>query len=400
MPTTLQELTAELDRRDAAIAAKLAEVDALKGENSSLRERVEDLEARQKSPGTSLMRRNDEDSREWRKRFDAWLRRPMDSEKKNALGEFESQMRKKAVSISTPADGGFGLPEDLTRDIAKMEQKLSPVRNLVRVDRVGSNDNKMLVSLRGASAGWVGESTARTETSTPTLRERAPTMGEVYAYPQTTEWALDDVFFDVGAWLAEEVAEEFAIAEGEAVIRGSGANQPTGMLNTTPVTTADFASPLRAASAYQFIPSPSGSSPAVAEIVPDALITLLYSVNSRYRANGTWVMNSNTAAAIRKLKNNEGNYLWHPALMAGQPEMLLGYPVAIWEQMDDIATNAFPVAFGDFRKGYRLVDRTEIRITVDANITTPGRVKYFVRRREGGCPLVNDAIKFLRTTLP
>jgi HK97 family phage major capsid protein len=398
MPT-LQELTAELDARDAAIAKKMAAFDGLKAENDELRGRLEDLEARAKTPGSTSPQRGNEESREHRKRFDAWLRRPLDSEAKNALGEFESQLRKKAVTIATPADGGFAVPEEISREIARLEQKLSPVRNLVRVDRVGSNDNKMLVSLRGAAAGWVGESTARTETATPTLRERAPTMGEIYAYPQTTEWALDDAFFDVGAWLAEEVAEEFAIAEGEAVIRGSGTNQPTGMLNTTPVTTGDFASPLRAAAAYQFVPSVSDNSPASAEIQPDALITLLYAVNSRYRANGTWVMNSNTAAAIRKLKDAEGRYLWQPAFMAGQPEQLLGYPVAIWEAMDDIATNSFPVAFGDFRKGYRLVDRTEIRITIDANITTPGRVKYYVRRREGGCVLVNDAIKWLRATL-
>ncbi len=273
------------------------------------------------------------------------------------------------------------------------------MRSLVRVDRVGSNDNKMLVSLRGASAGWVGKSTSRTETTTPSLRERAPTMGEIYAYPQTTEWALDDAFFDVGAWLVEEVAEAFAIEEGEAVISGNGTNRPTGMLNTAPVATADFASPLRAAAAYQFVPSLSPSSPAAAEILGDALIDLLYALNARYRVGATWVMNSTTAAAVRKLKDGNGAYLWAQGLAAGQPDRLLGYPVAIWEAMPDIGTNALPIALGDWRKAYRLADRSEIRITVDANITTPGRVKYYVRRRTGGCVLNNDAAKFLKTTI-
>jgi len=110
-------------------------------------------------------------------------------------------------------------------------------------------------------------------------------------------------------------------------------------------------------------------------------------------------MNSTTAATIRKMKDATGQYLWAQGLAAGQPDRLLGYPVEIWEQMQDIATNAFPVAFGDFRRGYLLADRTQVRITTDANITTPGRIKYFVRRREGGMVLGNDAIKFLRTTI-
>jgi HK97 family phage major capsid protein len=122
-------------------------------------------------------------------------------------------------------------------------------------------------------------------------------------------------------------------------------------------------------------------------------------VRTAYRARGTWTMNSATAGAIRKLKDGQGRYLWTDSLAAGQPNMLLGYPVAIWEQMQDIATNAFPVAFGDWRRAYLLLDRTDIRITVDANITTPGRIKFFVRRREGGCVLNNAATKWLRTTL-
>jgi HK97 family phage major capsid protein len=245
----------------------------------------------------------------------------------------------------------------------------------------------------------VGESDSRTETSTPTLREIVPTMGELYAYPQTSEWALDDVFFDLGSWLAEEVAQDFALAEGTAVLTGDGTNKPTGMLNTTPTTADDFASPLRAAAAYQFLPSLSTQSPPVAEIISDELISLVFAVNSQYRANGTFVMNSATAAHIRKLKDTQGRYLWVDGLAAGQPNTLLGYPVAIWEQMADIATNAFPVAFGDFRRGYLLVDRTQTRITVDSNITTPGRIKYFVRRRVGGHVLNGDAVKWLRTTI-
>jgi HK97 family phage major capsid protein len=180
------------------------------------------------------------------------------------------------------------------------------------------------------------------------------------------------------------------------VIRGNGTNKPTGMLNTTPVTTADFASPLRAATAYQYIASPSLVSPTVYGIDPDKLIDLVYGVNSIYRAGASWAMNSTTAGAIAKLKDGEGRYLWRESLIAGQPAQLLGFPVAIWEQMDNIGANNFPIGFGNWRRAYTLTERTDLRITTD-NITTPGRVKFYIRRREGGCVTNNDALKFLRT---
>jgi HK97 family phage major capsid protein len=217
----------------------------------------------------------------------------------------------------------------------------------------------------------------------------------LYAYPQMTEWASDDIFFDVAGWLAGEVAEQFAIAEGAAVISGNGSNKPTGMLNTTPVTTADNASPLRAAAAYQYLAS--DLTPGAQGILPDVLIDTVYTLNAMYRAGASWVMNSATAGAIRKLKDGEDRYLWADGLQEGQPARLLGYPVAIWEAMSDIGANNFPIAFGNFKRGYLLCDRTQIRITVDANITTPGKIKFFVRRREGGAPKNNNAVKFIRT---
>jgi HK97 family phage major capsid protein len=387
----LQDLKAAIDGYSAATAAALKQTTT---DIEALLDRIEELESKSKVPGKNGGGQSAE-AREHRKRFDAWLRRPHDSATKQALGDFESKMTTKSVSVGSSAGGGYAVPEEIVREIERMEMKFSPVRSLVKVIRVSTGDVKHLVNLRGATAGWVGESDSRTETATPQLREVVPTFGELYAYPQTSEWALDDIFFDVGSWLAEEVAEQFAVEEGSAVLTGNGSNKPTGMLNTTPVTTADFASPLRAAAAYQYIANTS--SPTGTVLLADSLIDLLYSVNSRYRANGTWVMNSTTAAAVRKLKDLQGQYLWAPGLVAGQPDLLLGYPVSIWEQLDNVGVNNFPIAFGDFRKGYLLCDRTEIRITVDANITTPGKIKYFVRRREGGHVLVNDAIKFLRT---
>jgi HK97 family phage major capsid protein len=269
---------------------------------------------------------------------------------------------------------------------------LSPVRDLVKIVKSSTSDYKELVNIRGATSGWVGESGARTATATPSLREVTPTHGELYAYPQASEWSLDDIFFDVESWLAENVAYEFSVLEGDAVIRGNGVAKPTGMLNTAPTNQDDAFPPVRNAAAYQFVPNVDAG----LALKPDAIIDLLYKVNATYRTNAVWVMSSATAAAVRKLKDGQNNYLWAPQFVAGQPETLLGYPVVIWEQMDAVSANTHPIAFGNFARGYLLVDRVGLRITVDANITTPGRIKYFIRRREGGHVLNGDAVKFLK----
>jgi HK97 family phage major capsid protein len=188
------------------------------------------------------------------------------------------------------------------------------------------------------------------------------------------------------------VARAFAKAEGSAVISGDGSNKPTGMLHTAPVATADDASPLRAAAAYQYVLS-GDNSPAA--IDADSLIDLQYTLNSAYRANATWVMNSLTTGAVRKLKDSYGQYLWQPSLQPGQPDILLGKTIATWEQMPDVGGGNCPVAFGDFSQGYLLTTRTGLRITRD-NVTNVGYVRFYVRQREGGIPLNNDAIKFLK----
>lgn len=391
----------DMQKFAAAIADVSKNFEAFKSRNdaqvAALLERLELIEAGADRSGATGSRSETAMAREHRKRFDLWIRSPHDSEAKNALSEFESRERR-SINIGTPADGGHAVPTEIAREIERHELKLSPVRRICKVVKVSTSDYKHLLDLRGSQAGWVGESGPRTETDTPSLRERAPTMGELYAYPSTSEWALQDIFFDVAAWLAEAVAEEFSRLEGDAVIRGDGSNKPTGMLDAPPTTVSDGASPARAAAVYQYLASPSLVSPTVYSVDPDKLIDLQHEVNGSYRSEAVWVMNSATQGHIRKLKDAEGRWLWQPALSAGQPPTLLGHAVETWEQMDDIGANAFPIAFGNFRRGYLIADRTELRISVDANITQPGRIKYYVRRREAGCPLNNDAIKFLRTT--
>lgn len=350
------------------------------------RERIEELEAKRGQPGLTAAEKL---KSEYKDVFFGWLRQ------RGQSAEHESKMHeigKKDITIGTAAAGGYAVPEEISRNIDKLERKFSPVRDLVKVVDVGTSDYKELISIRGATSGWIGETGSRTATNTPQLREVVPTHGELYAYPQVSEWSLDDIFFNVEDWLTMEIADEFAYQEGSAVISGNGTSKPTGMTNTAPVATADDASPKRAAAAYQYVLS-GDNSPAA--IDGDSIIDLVYTLNSRYRANATFVMNSATAGAVRKLKDTTNQYLWQPGLQAGEPDRLLGYTHRTWEQMADIAGGALPIAFGDFRRGYTLANRTGLRITRD-NVTNVGYIRFYVRRREGGIVTNNDAIKFLK----
>ncbi len=389
-----KELEQKLDKIGADVAKHAELKDALYKEVELNRERLEDLESRAKSPGKTAAEKLKD---EYKSNFIDWMR----NKGQSPVHEQKMQeLMRKDVSVGSSAGGGYAVPEEIARQIEIHELKFSPVRNLVKVVQAGTSDYKELLNIRGATSGWVGEtpSPARSATSTPQLREITPTQGELYAYPQASEWSLDDIFFNVEAWLAEEVAQEFAYQEGDAVIRGNGTSKPTGMINATLTTADDFASPPRAAAAYQYVACLSDDSPPVAEVRADPIIDLVYKLNSRYRAGANFIMNSATTGSVRKLKDTNGQYLWQPNLQVGQPDMLLGYPVATWEQMDDVGTNKYPIGFGNWRRAYVLVDRVGMRVTRD-NVTSIGFVKFYIRRREGGIVLNNDAAKFLKTTI-
>lgn len=388
-----KELDAQLKKIETDLAKYGDIKKSLEVEMQLHRERIEELESRSKQPGKTVEEKAKD---EYKQAFIDWIRHkgqsPHHEQKLWELG-------KKDVTIGTGSAGGFGVPEEISRMIENLEKKFSPVRRLIKVVRTGTSDYKELVNIGGGTSmvvgsGWVGETDTRNATTTPQLREVTPTHGELYAYPQASEWSLDDVFFSVEEWLTNEAAQAFAYQEGVAVLTGNGTSKPTGMLNTTPVTTADWASPLRAAAAYQYIQN-TVASPIV--INPDSLIDMVYALNSMYRSAATWTFNSVTIGAIRKLKDQNDQYLWAPGLQPGQPDRLLGFPFETWEQMDDVGSAKFPVAFGDFRRGYVLVDRVGLRITRD-NVTNVGFVRFYIRRREGGIVLNNDAIKWLRTS--
>jgi len=385
---SVAELDAKLAKIHADVEASVKAKSDLEIEMKAQRERIEELEAATRLPGAAA---TEKAKSEYKDAFLGYLRsNGQDPQAERKLND----LQKKDITIGTTSAGGFAVPEEIARQIEVLERKMSPVRDLVKVVTVSTSDYKELVSIGNTTtSAWSSETGTRNATNTPELRERAPTWGELYAYPKVSEWALDDVFFNVEGWLTESVAQDFAIAEATAVLTGNGTNKPTGLLNTAPTSVADNASPMRAASVLQYIALVGESSPLA--LTADTLIDCFYTLQSAYRPNSTWVMNSATTGAVRKLKGSDNNYLWQPGLAAGVPDTLLGRPVSVWEQSADIADNALPILFGDFRRGYLLCERAGLRILRDP-YSTAGYVKYYVRRREGGIVLNNDAVKAIK----
>ena len=210
------------------------------------------------------------------------------------------------------------------------------------------------------------------------------------AKPQASEESLDDLFFDVENWLIISAAEAIAQGEGTAFVSGNGTNKPTGFLaGPAPVSTADAA---RAFGTLQYVPSGQA---AAMPTSADTFYDVVYSLRARYRANARWVTNKLVLAAMRKYKDTTNQYLWQPSLVEGQPATFMGYGITEAEDMPAVGAGAFPIAFGDFKEGYLIADRVGMRITRD-EITTPGYVKFYVRRRVGGKIRNSQAIKVLK----
>jgi len=358
----------EKSRGTADYEAKLSAINA---DITKLSEQMKEIATKQARPGNPGA--GDVADAEYTKGFGAFVR-------KGDITGIEG----KAINVGTDSDGGYAVPEELDRSILMLLRKATPMRAVAGQITVGTPDYKKLVSLGGAGSGWVGETDARAETNTPTLAQISPFMGEIYAEPRATQQSLDDVFFNVEQWLSDEVAMEFAEKENAAFVSGDGTKKPKGILAYPNAATADG---VRAFGTLQFV-----NSGAAAAITPDGLVNLIYSLRRGHRLNASWMFNGMTHAAIRKLKDSDGNYLWAPGLQASEPDRLLGYGIVENDNMPDVAANALPIAFGDFRRGYLIVDRIGTRILRDPYTAKPF-VKFYTTKRVGGMLQDSEAIK-------
>lgn len=296
----------------------------------------------------------------------------------------------KSINGGTPADGGFAVPKQIDAMIARELTEISPIRSIAQVVQTGSSGYRKLVSTGGTASGWVSETALRPETDTPNFAEIAPPSGDLYANPAASQSMLDDAAFDIETWLANEIAIEFARAEGTAFVGGTGTNQPEGFLSAATSVAEDG---VRAFGQVQYIGSGDANG---FDAAPESkLIDLIHSLKSGHRQGASFVMNSTTLATVRKLKTADGAFLWQPGMVEGQPDRLLGYPVVEAEDMPDVAGGDFPIAFGNFRHGYLIAEHSATRVLRDPFTNKPF-VHFYATKRVGGQVLDSNAIKLLK----
>ncbi|HVV94716.1 MAG TPA: phage major capsid protein [Hyphomicrobiales bacterium] len=373
---------AEIEARlapDVLTEEKLTRIDAALDRHKQVLDELA-LKARRPALGDAEARVGAQ-ARERKAAFEAYVRR----------GDASAMLRldTKAMSVGSGPDGGYLVPDETAREIGTRLSELSPIRAIAGVQTISAAVFKKPFATDGFAAGWVGETASRPQTDTPTLAELQFPAMELYAMPAATQALLDDNAVDLDQWIASEVETAFAAQETTAFVSGDGTNKPTGFLAATTVAEASWTWGKLGYVATGADGAFAGSNPS------DVLIDLVYALKAGYRQNARFVMNRRTQAAIRKLKDGDGNYLWLPPAQSGGAATVLGFPVTEAEDMPDVGSGALAVAFGDFRRGYLVLDRLGVRVLRDPYSAKP-YVLFYTTKRVGGGIQDYDAIKLLK----
>lgn len=304
-------------------------------------------------------------------------------------GREDGVLEMKAMSGSTDADGGYLLDPVTSQSIHSVMRGAGTLRSVANVVEVSASSYDVLIDNTDLGATWASETGTLSDTTTPQVDRISIPLHDLSALPKISQRLLDDSAFDVEGWLAGRIADKFTRTESAAFISGDASDKPRGLLDHTIVADA-------AAVWDELGYIATGADGALATGNPtDAIVDLVYALEAKYRANGTFVMNSKTAGVIRKLKDEDGRFLWTETFAEGQPARLLGYPVLVCEDMPDIASDSYAIAFGDFNAGYTIAERPEIRLMRDPFSARP-HVIFYASKRVGGDVTDFSAIKLLK----
>jgi HK97 family phage major capsid protein len=295
----------------------------------------------------------------------------------------------KAMSASSGPDGGFLVPVPAEREILRRLAHFSPIRSIASVREISGHSLKMAQSFQGPVTGWVAESDPRPQTGNQQISDLTIPTTELYAMPAATQTLLDDSVVDIEQWIAQEVQTAFAEQEGAAFVNGNGVNKPQGFLSYSTVADANWAWN----KIGYVVTGTAGGFPATNP--SDTLLNLVYALRAGFRQNGRFVMGRRAQSLIRQFKTSTGEYLWSPPATAGAQASLLNFPVVEAEDMPDPATDSFSIAFGDFERGYVVVDRLGIRVLRDPYSAKP-YVLFYTTKRVGGGVQNFEAIKLLK----
>lgn len=380
---------AEIEKRGSSDVIVTEKVDRINAAITDVRTRMDELELRAKRAGApgSEAEGSDPEAREYRTDWLRYMRR----------GDISDRLEKRAMSEGNNVEGGYLTAPDVDREIAKLARDASPVRQVATVRQIGSGMYKRPVSKSNNTSGWVGEQDSRPQTNPADLAEIAISTQELYANVYATQTILDDAYINLEQFIAEETFAEFDKQEGDAFINGNGVNKPRGLLSlpTTVETGAADAAQGRLGLVKSGV-NGGWATPSATASPADCLIDLIGRLRPIYRANARFMMNRFTEAAVRKFKDTTGQYIWQPGTALGVPATLLGFSNAIADHMPDVANDAIPILFGDFRRAYTIVDRIGVRTLRDPYSAKP-YVLFYVTKRVGGGVVISQAYKGLQS---
>lgn len=306
-----------------------------------------------------------------------------------------------ALSVGSDRDGGFLVPDEISSELERRVFDTSPMRQVARTISISTGEWKApYKSAKGVSGGWVAEKGARMTTGTPTVGLQRIPVHEQYAYPEVTQEMLDDPAIDVESMLVMDTEDEMSRTENDGFVTGDGVGKPTGFLHykDTAVTTPDKAG--RDWGVLQYVPLKGAADfPKLSSGADDGsgLIDLITALHPTYRQGAVFTMNRQSEAAVRKLRDADGRYLvGFGDIRDGTMGFTIhGYPIVNFEDMPDIGGNAFPIAFGNFRRGYYVIDRMGFRVLMDPYTNKP-YVGFYISKRVGGDVRNFDAIKLAK----
>ncbi|MEM8692904.1 MAG: phage major capsid protein [Pseudomonadota bacterium] len=313
------------------------------------------------------------------KAFNAYLRSGDDD------GLRGLELEGKALSTAVNSDGGYLVDPQTSETVKAVLNTTASIRSIASVVNVEATSYDVLVDRGELETGWATETAGFSETGTQQIDRISIPLHELSALPKASQRLLDDAAFDIENWLAGRIADKFSRAEAAAFVSGDGVDKPKGFLDHTSVDNDVWTW-----GNLGYVPTGVD-----ADVTPDSIIDLVYALGAEYRANGTFVMNSKTAGQLRKLKDNDGRFLWTDGLATAEPARLLGYPVLIAEDMPDAASDATPIAFGDFASGYTVAERPDLRVLRDPFSAKP-HVLFYATKRVGGDVSDFAAIKLLK----
>lgn len=363
----------EKGKADPLIEEKVRKMTEAMDTISEIKARLEKAETTIKRTAMGPEGGSDEpaEMREYKDCFNRYLRKGNDQ----GLKELEV----KALTVQSDVEGGYLVSPEVGSEVLRQVTETTPMRQIAAVETISTGAFEEPYEQSGAaSGGWVSETGTRSETGAPKLGLKRWPVHEQYAAPRATQTMLDDAARNIEQWLSDRVAEIIAETENTSFVSGNGVGKPRGILDYPAGTGWD-----------QIEQVNSGSAGAV---TGDGLIKLQAALKEQYQSNATWLMNRLTVRDIMLLKDSNGQYIWRPGLVAGQPDLLLARPIVKGSDMPTPAANALAICYGDFRRGYVIVDRMGIRVIRDIYSAKP-YIEFYTTKRTGGGAKTSEALK-------